>query len=425
MPLLPELKIVRDEPGRHLVLEGEQNSVPRWFFPAVFSFFVLVSQGRNADLVSIGFGMLIAAGIYVLFFLVCWNPLSLTVDASAATVVIVDRNLVNGAERSRTIPFSDLALLTLSSLSPGGRSKGPLTVRVTLKVGSRWRRDRRLTLSFDAVDTLAEVTDFAFRLGTVSGLAYQRVVRSDARQVEIEMSREAAEGFTPTPPIVRRASYDRDEVDPAVRKALAQERVPPFDRSQRFATHAVTVWEPRREVRFERSIRLSLILYLIMSAVAFLAVPAGVVLGFIGHSGLEGKAVLCLVGMLGLAVGYGCWIEARKILPERVSFDWSAERLTISGWVRRREVKLSDVTALELRRVRQFRKGGKNSSGGWRDWCELNARARGEKILLIGTKVFKDDPEAAYRRALPLATELANALDVPRRIVESDGREAS
>ncbi|MEO6325738.1 MAG: hypothetical protein ABIT01_14200 [Thermoanaerobaculia bacterium] len=49
MPLLPELKIVRDEPGRRLVLEGDQAAVPPWFFPAVLLFVALVPNVGNFD----------------------------------------------------------------------------------------------------------------------------------------------------------------------------------------------------------------------------------------------------------------------------------------------------------------------------------------------------------------------------------------
>src|SRR5262249_18789772 len=90
------------------------------------------------------------------------------------------------------------------------------------------------------------------------------------------------------------------------------------------------------------------------------------------------------------------------------------------GW-RTVAIPLDSVAAVELDCVHDKRSsGGQNPVVTHRYHCDVSARWRKpgggeEKTLLVQTSET-DEPERPYRDALPLATELAEALGVERRV---------
>src|SRR5207253_132286 len=106
-------------------------------------------------------------------------------------------------------------------------------VSVTLRMAGRFgRHDRKLPLVVDALDKREEIADLAYRLGSVAGMPYQRVVRNDPQEIEIELGREGTMDFTRTPAIEAHADYVSDVVTPAAVGAAEREAIPKFDPAQ-------------------------------------------------------------------------------------------------------------------------------------------------------------------------------------------------
>ena len=107
-------------------------------------------------------------------------------------------------------------------------------------------------------------------------------------------------------------------------------------------------------------------------------------------------------------------------LPRTVTFDWTTARATARG-TGRFDLAFADIAALELRQVHRVSRG-KNSTTHWY-YCTILLHRRGSggggrPITVVETTQLRDDPDTGYRAALPLATELARALGVERRITE-------
>jgi hypothetical protein len=73
--------------------------------------------------------------------------------------------------------------------------------------------------------------------------------------------------------------------------------------------------------------------------------------------------------------------------------------------------------------VHTFHRGGKNSSSYHSYRCEVHLHRRdpapaNKPVVLVKTTEFREDPDTPYRRALPLATELAEALGIERRVTD-------
>jgi hypothetical protein len=127
--------------------------------------------------------------------------------------------------------------------------------------------------------------------------------------------------------------------------------------------------------------------------------------------------------VFGLVIALVAAVVIAAALPRRVTVDWSAQTITVGGLFRRKTIALADVTVLEMHCVRTYHSGGKNSSSYHSYRCDLQAHLRpgaGEKkpLVLVATRSFREDPDTPYRSTLPLATELAEAMGVSRRVTD-------
>jgi len=124
-----------------------------------------------------------------------WAPLTLRADRDTGAIEFVERNALARRERRQTVPLLQLAGLSVEMIA-GRRTRSapsPMwsilvpNVRITLRIddGSRRPQVRVLRIHVEGVDRREEVADLAYRLGAASGLAYQRVVRSDPRDIEL------------------------------------------------------------------------------------------------------------------------------------------------------------------------------------------------------------------------------------------------
>jgi hypothetical protein len=103
-----------------------------------------------------------------------------------------------------------------------------------------------------------------------------------------------------------------------------------------------------------------------------------------------------------------------------VTIDWAAGKIGIWRPGRRIEIPTYDATAVELVCLRR-----RPSKGPTTYRCEVKVWRRDREhdneeraTTLAETRSFAGDADTPYGHALPLATELAAALRVPRRITD-------
>lgn len=449
------MKITHDQPGRLLVLEDETLILPRLVIAAVVLIPGLVLAaiagppmlGRLRSLsetpprspveiaaAAAPFLLFLAPILGIVVAVVrATGPLRLfKADRALGSVSILRQNSVTGRVRGETIPLTQITGLDVQSLQDSGRTSGSLltptagtpNVRVTLRLAGPHGRERKLDLPIDGIDKPAEVADFAYRLGRLMALPFQHVVRSDPRQVEIEMGREGLPGFTRASFVGSPADYAHDQAAPAALAATAVEEIPPFEPTRFSGAHQVTEWSPGREVRFDKPIGAT-IGCLPIAAAGLLAGPIALVLPGAGPNPLLDKLFMCVFFfLLGVPIGLMAAVAARDGLPHRVAISWPSGTVSLGGWFRRQVLAFSDIVGLELRSVHTRHTGRHQPWDGYR--CELYARRREggsgteEPTLLVQTKEFEGDADAPYRQALPLVTELANALGVPRHLVDHE-----
>ncbi len=453
MPLSP-MKIVRDEPQQLLVLETAKPGVPVGAFGCLTAgIFGLVFGVPCVGFVVSGFqpgpdrSSLLVGAFFVVFGLVISTavfsamrnrtryPLRVRVDRYASELEIAEAGLL-GSGRTLVVPLDRITRIEVGSamvppnvgdLASGILVKGPKS-GVRLKV--EWRdgensESHALAFSVDDLNLREEVADFAYRIGRAAGLFYSRVLRSDPRELEIEVTRERGPGCEALPVIESPAEYAHDRVLAPALKAASEEKVPAFAPAEFQADLKVAVWEPRREVRFRRPLGFAAFGCLPFTLLVLLGPVVFVLMGRVDTSDEPAArwAVSGMAGVFGLVMGLFAMAGVASGLPKSVTLDWAANSLEMRGVIRVESRALSDIRELELKCVRTYRSGGKNSPSYHTYRCDLVGHLQRSEdgkpsLVLVATNEFREDPATPYRISLPLATELAAALGVPRKVTE-------
>jgi hypothetical protein len=350
----------------------------------------------------------------------------LHVDGVTSELRIREKGLLGLVGRDEKIPTSRVAKLALAIVNEHPREltlslpTTDLVVRMAWWVSERQRAGGRPTgeVGFRVVglDKREEVLDLALRIGAAAGFASYHVVRSDPRDLEIELDRHSV-GDQPMPALGR-VDYARDAVAPEARAAAREEKVPPFDVAHFKSDYRVREWKPGERVVFYKAFPWG-----VLGCLPFVAIPlvleamliAGV--GTVTGSRLALHLVLAIFSLAVLLPFVALVIGSR---PRRVAFDWGTRRISVG---REPPIPMSAVTALELRGVKVHHRPSKGSSY-WSYRCEVDLHhadaARGQPTVtrLVETASTRDDGAPAWRCALPLATDLAKALGVERRVVD-------
>ena len=201
-------------------------------------------------------------------------------------VEFVEQHVLTRGERREMLPLMQLTGFTVETITRSRVRSARTTssmldnftpnVRITLRIddGSRKPRTRVRAVHLEGVDRREEVADFAYRLGAACGLGYQRVVRSDPRDIELDVSASMGPGHERIPPLEGRANYAANVFSAAAGAAAAEDRVPPFDPSQFPCDHKVAKWLPGREVAFRKPLGGSAMGCLPFAVAGLLAGPA-------------------------------------------------------------------------------------------------------------------------------------------------------
>jgi hypothetical protein len=366
-----------------------------------------------------------------------WAPLRLRADRHSGVLEFVQRHVLTRRERLETFPLLALAGLSVETIS--GRAPRPArrssmldtftpNVRITVRIddGSRKARVRALAVHVEGVDRREEVADLAYRLGAACGLAYQRVVRSDPRDIELEISPSMGPGQERLPVLDGPANYAKNVFSAAAGKAATEDRVPPFEPADFPSDHKVAHWRPGREVGFRKPFGASALGCLPFALAGFLIGPGLFILSTSRRpdSALADRLIpSAVIGLIGLIIGAAATATIVMALPRRVTIDWGTRTITVGSPFRRTEIPMDDVAAVECRCVHTLHRGGKNSSSYHSYRCEVRLHRRhpapdGKPVELLATTSFREDPDRPYRRTLPLVTELAEALGVERRVTD-------
>lgn len=446
------MKIVREEPQQLLVLESPRASLPTGAVGLVLALvvgavvvftvvplLVLVAQARiGADGVLYGLPLLLLSfiGPFILYLRLRGQftvTVKVRVDRYAGELEIEDENLIFAA-RPKIARLADVSRLVVGNalvrphwLEFLRASRSPMAPGVRLFVewqdGGR-KRSHTVTFPVEDLDKREEVADLAYRMGRAAGLFYSRVLRSDQRDLEVEITRDRVTGSEPLPQFEAPAEYAKDVVAPQALRAASEEKVPAFVPAEFKSPSRVQVWEPRREVRFHKPAGLIALgcmpfTLLVLVGPALLLIPPSDPARPAGRFIISG-----VLGVMGLFFG---WLASQLVSAEAgrdVKLDWAGNRVRIRGAFLGETYALSDIRELELRSVRRYVRTGKTASYHYYT-CDVLAHLRpgaapkAEPLLLVATDSFREDPDTPYRMALPLATELAEALNVPHRVTAS------
>ena len=366
-----------------------------------------------------------------------WMPSQLRADRDAGSVELLERSVLTGRERREAVPLAELAGLSLETVTRrridartrdlAGEAFDPnVRIRLRIDVGSRKPRVRVLELHVEGVDRREEVADLAYRLGAACGLSYQRVVRSDPRDIELDVTPSMGPGHERIPRLEGAANYAADVFSKAAVTAAADERVPPFDPAGFPSDHTVAKWLPGRQVQLRKPLGFAAVGCLPFAIAGLLLGPGLYVLSASRRpevAAFERFVPSLGVGMFGLFVGLIALLAVAAALPRRLTIDWARQSISIGGLFSRTEIPLPDVAAIEAKCVRTHHSGGKNSSSYQSYRCEVLVHRRdpasaGKPVVLLQTREFREDPDTPYRRTIPLVTELAEALGVERRVTD-------
>ena len=447
------MKLLRDEPQQLLVLESPALGIPRAVgyvvkllvfgfavAPVLFFAVPMLGSGRpELPLLAFGamfalFWMVGASRVFVGLRKTLRFPRRIRVDRYAGELEIEEEGLLEGAKAEvfrldrvqRVRVATTLAKPSLGEARSAVRGGPRPGVKLTLELVDARERAVRRELSFlvEHLDKREEVADFAYRFGRAAGLHYSRVLRSDPREMEIELQSEAGHGMETVPLIEGPADYARDRIVPQAGRAAAQEKIAVFAAADFRGPAQIAVWEPRREVRFVKPLGFAAIGCLPFVALIVLG-PTAFVFLRTEPSDIGGRIVMSVfLGIFGLIFGLVAVAAVGAALPRRVRLDWSAHTLEVGGLVRRSTRPLSDIAELELKCVRTYHRGGKNSSAYNSYRCDVIGHMRGgaegqaATEVLVTTEEFREDADSPYRMTLPLAVELAEALGVKRRVTD-------
>ena len=185
------LKVVRDEPGRQLLLEAERSRVAASVRGGIALLAVLFTGYRVVrPLAELGRMRSEAPAVWALcLFLLLggvtlalrvyrrgWRPARVRADADASELELTDWNAVTGMERRDVIPLDHLTSLTVKLVpwGAGGRVARGAVPRVQLTVTLDERARRRTppprAFGVEGVDRPADLADLADRLGAATGM---------------------------------------------------------------------------------------------------------------------------------------------------------------------------------------------------------------------------------------------------------------
>jgi hypothetical protein len=309
-----------------------------------------------------------------------------------------------------SVPLAALEGLTLDLATPPGRFTTRLRLAFLARQGSP---ERRFEVALPHLETVQKVADLTLRLAAASGLPWYRVTLNEGGRFAAEMRPASGPGFERVPSMV--GADAGAAASAAAAAAVAGERLPPFDPKAFHGDARITAWKPGREVRFDKGWGAPMLLSPLLLA-AFLGPLAWLRLPSLHTMAWPPRvAALVLITLVGLGLALAGWACLTLGLPRRVRIDWASRELRVATLRGTRVVPLAQVEGVHLRNKSYSTgraRGGMIRTGYWSQvLVRLRAPADPADELLLQTREFEDRPAPPREMALPLARELAQALD--------------
>ncbi|HLC45562.1 MAG TPA: hypothetical protein VJI67_01685, partial [archaeon] len=259
-----------------------------------------------------------------------------------------------------------------------------------------------------------EAMDLFFKAARIAGFDYYSVLRSDPRWLEIESSKGKVEGSVQVPVQGERQDYARDTALATVKEPGL--KVKPFDPKSFSSDNELLEWAPGDRVKFFKPkpsistiLGFSIVIAAIAGGISFVVLPDFAWLLPFKPDALA--ASLAVAAAAGVSFGAGFHYLAKE---QEALFDWGFGKVTFRAGSASRGFSFKEIQGLSLKGLSETRSsGGKNKSTYTVYWCELYAQLPGGNELVAATNEFREDAETPYDMSLPLAVELANALNVP------------
>lgn len=447
-------QVTHDEPGWRLTLTAPEAEPPVAQLGCLVVLPVFILGVSGLDFLPLLWGLVVhgerpATGALLglawvcLFLLIVFGSLALRalratrglrlldVDRGAGTLRFAERAAFGWYAREAALALGDLEEATVA-LAAGARrgARGETRVRLALRARPPGTRpgtreglgEHALSFAVDGLDRREEVADFALRLGAAAGFGAFRVVRNDARDTEVLLGFGYEGGLEPLRAPETKADYVGDNVTAPARRAVAEERVPPFDPATFDARPPLREWAPGRRVLFHK--RWSWLATLACLPFALLPLgPLALMLGAgeaVGSRLAGGAVLLALTLPLAILAGVGLWLA----LPRAVEIDWTRGTLARRTAWSRVEIPLTALEAIELRGESRRHKP-KNGAAYFTYRCRVaawhrNATGGSDPLELAATRDYREDPDTPWRATLPLVAELAQVLGVKRRVIDFD-----
>jgi hypothetical protein len=445
------MRITRDVPGSRLTLEGDAPRIPPgapsavlfvvclpffgytlWTLPAVFA----EGAERSQMLAALGLSLF----WFSLFFATGramrqrgrW-PTGVDADRAAGELRLRESRYFGGVTPEAIIPLPRIEAITVRRTAKAPSlfdpmrpvKEGPgvaLTFRIRGEGRSSGLESREVVCGVEHLDRPEEVVDLALRLGAATGLTFFRTVRSDARDVEMELRRGFESGFSEVSAGLGRADYAKDLVAAPARAIADTETIPLFEPRTFRGDHRIAAWTPGSEVRFRKPLSpaigcLPFTLLVFTGPMAFFSIR---MVGASDGSDTVARLLVSLfVGLFGLLFGVIAMVAVASAVPRTVVVDWNKREVEVRRLMKRRRIAFEAIRSVEMKALHHL-SSGRNPRHNY--WCEVGLHVRDEKTgdaayeALVESERLQDDPDSPPRVTLPLATELANALGVPRRI---------
>ena len=341
----------------------------------------------------------------------------LTWDGRAGEFVALRRGGWFGFGEATSIPLGEIDRIDLRA-SPGGTA---LALSLTIHAGKQSERaPLEATVRVKHVDRREEALDLVCRMGRMCGLLHYIPLRSDLRNLHLQLVREPTGSQTarPIPSTSSSVGYEDDVVSEGIQAPAP--RVGKFRRK----TYALSVsgtqliaWEPGVLVQF---------LQPAPDRVAYLTVALGaaaIAAFFAYHASPLAKDWLPWWGTMlaaALAAAHLTCLATWLFCPEcEVIFDWKMSQVRWRWGKRKRSAPLTAIEQLMLRGIKK--KVHRKKQSDYTNYsCALEMVVEGRTIEILESNKFRDLPDAPPERLGPLAQALSESLHVPWQWREYD-----
>jgi hypothetical protein len=340
----------------------------------------------------------------------------LTWDGRAGEFVALARGGWFGFSETTSIPLDEIQRIDLHA-SPGGKS---LALALTIHSGKqRERAPLEATVRVRHVDRRDEAMDLVFRMGRMCGLLYYLPVRSDLRNLHLQLVREPnSQSAQPIPNSSSRVRYEDNVVSEGI--VAPAPRVGKFRRNtyaQSVSGTQLIAWEPGVLVQFLQPAP-DRVAYLVAAGGA-----AAIAAFFAYHAAplakewLPGWATMLAAA---LTAAFLTCLATWLFCPEcEVIFDWKTSQVSWRWGKRKRSAPLTAIEQLLLRGIKK--KVHRKKQSDYTNYsCALEMVVEGRTVEILESNKFRDLPDAPAERLGPLAQALSESLQVPWQWREYD-----